>query len=99
MKMTCAIHVIVTKSSVVEEGNVHIIYDHSTQNLHFRGHAHSVSLWRLATETFIVTDAIVALHSTGSQYETAPSDILWSHQQPLAKFNTTGDRNSPGNYY
>ncbi len=49
MKMTCAIHVIVTLPSVVEEGNVHVIYDHNTQNLHYRVHADSVSLF----ETFV----------------------------------------------
>lgn len=49
MKMTCAIHVIVIQPSAVEEGNVHIIYDHNTQNLHFRVHAHSVSV----SETFV----------------------------------------------
>lgn len=49
MNMTCAIHVIVTELSAVEEGNVHIIYDHNTQNLHFRVHAQSVGL----SETFV----------------------------------------------
>lgn len=38
-------------------------------------------------------------HSTGPQWDTAPSDILWSHQQPLAKFNTSGEPNSAGNNY
>lgn len=42
---------------------------------------------------------MVTLHCTGSQWEMVPSDILWSHQQLLAKLNTTGDRNSLGNYY
>lgn len=51
---------------------------------------------RLLSKSFIVTDTPL---STSPQWETAPSDILWSHQQPLAKFNTTGDRNSTGNYY
>ena len=47
MKTTCAIHVIVTKSSVAEEGNVLIMYDHRTQHSHFRVHAHCVlALWR-----------------------------------------------------
>lgn len=35
MKLTCAKHVIVMQPSVVEEGNVHITYDHNTQNLHY----------------------------------------------------------------
>lgn len=88
MNMTCAIHVIVIESSVVEEGILHIIYDHNTHNLHYSTvHVHPVAF------------CLVTQHRTHPLWQTAMSDMLWSHQQPLAKFNTTGDLNSLGNYY
>ena len=81
--MTCAIHVIVTKSSAVEDGNVRIIYDRSRRDLHFRGHAHSVRLLAtFETKSFVVTDGCRG-HGAGHRWETAPYDILWSYQKPL----------------